>query len=307
MIKTLRFLFIAGALLAGCSDTTDTDAGVSDAAVMTDGGSTDASAPPGLPSTLGPSDRPADLVVPAAYDGVTPLPVLVMLHGYSASGAVQDAYLGLSRLTRTRGMYMIIPDGTVDGMGNRFWNATPGCCNFGGSSVDDVAYLTGLLDELEAQAPVSDIYFVGHSNGGFMSYRMACELSARVSAIVSLAGSDYLNPTDCVPDQPVSVLQIHGDADATIGYTGRAGAYPSASDTVLRWAERASCATPGTAGTPLDLESTIAGDETTVLEYADGCSGAQAELWTIAGGGHIPTLSRAFTPAVLDWLEAHAR
>ncbi len=306
-------LFTSLLVLSACGEPTGaTDAGV----VATDAGPTgmvdanpmgDAAPPVGLPRTIGPTDRPAQLVTPPAHDGVTPLPLLVLLHGYGASGTIQDGYLGLSREARARGMYMIIPDGTMDTTGRRFWNATPACCDFGPTGVDDVAYLTSLLDELEGMAPVSDIFFMGHSNGGFMSYRMACELAPRISAIASLAGSDYLNETDCEPTQPVSVLQIHGDADATIAYAGTAGAYPSAVDTVARWAGRASCDAMSQVGDPMDLESMIAGSETTVDRYVDGCVGAQAELWTIVGGGHIPTITDAFAPSLFDWFLAHRR
>lgn len=260
-----------------------------------------------LPATIGPSERPARLVIPRAHDGATALPAIVLLHGYGASGAAQDLYFGLSRSAADAGFYVVIPDGTMDSTGKRFWNATPFCCDFGHTGVDDVAYLTALADELEALVPVSDLYFVGHSNGGYMSYRMACELADRVSAIVTLAGSDFWSDADCVPDRAVSVLQIHGDADAVIAYTGVSGAYPAATDVVARWAGRAGCDTGPTSGDMLDLEASLAGAETETLRYESGCAGARAELWTIRGGSHIPALTREFMPDVLAWLSAHGR
>lgn len=322
-----RLCLLLASLLCwvGCGETAALDdAALGDSMVGADASAPDADLPDGaavpdaatvpdagpvageLPGNLGPAERPARLSVPAAHDGVTPLPVLVSLHGYGGSGTLQNAFLGIARAGNERGMYVITPDGTPDSSSRRFWNATPACCDFAGDTVDDVAYLTSLLDELEALAPVSDIYFFGHSNGGFMSYRMACELSPRISAIVSLAGSDYISESSCVPSEPVSVLQIHGDADATISYLG-SGGYPSAAATVARWAARASCSSEPQAGEALDLESSISGAETSVSVYADGCSGAEAALWTMAGGGHIPSVSPAFMPAVLDWLSAHAR
>lgn len=269
-------------------------------------GSEDASVP-GPPSTLGPADRPAELVVPDAHDGEAPLPAIVLLHGLGASGDAQDLYFGLSRAARRAGFYLVIPDGTVDAEGRRFWNATPACCDFGGTGVDDVAYLTGLIDELEAAVPVGALFFMGHSNGGFMSYRMACEEADRVDAIVSLAGSDFPGDDDCVPSAPVAVLQIHGDEDPTVVYDGGpGGVYPSAPDVVARWAERNGCdpAAP-VDGEPLDLDSSIDGAETTVTRYDDGCA-EPASLWTIEGGGHIPPLTRDFTPTVLEWLRDRA-
>lgn len=306
-MRSLRLLPLC-LLLVACSEApVDDDAAVDapDAAVAP----SDAASPPEPPATLGPADRPATLVVPGAYDGVTPLPAILLLHGYSANGGAQDLYFQLSRNARREGFYVVIPDGTVDGSGNRFWNATPACCDFGGTGVDDVAYLTGLIDELEAAVPVADgqVFLMGHSNGGFMSYRMACERAERFAGLVSLAGSDFPNDDDCVPSEPVSVLQIHGTEDPTIRYDGgeTTRPYPSAPDVVARWAARAGCDTSAgpVEGEPLDLDSGIEGAETVVTRYETGCA-ASAELWTIEGGGHIPPLTRDFTPAVLSWMRA---
>ncbi len=270
---------------------------------------TDAGPPaPTLPETLGPAERPARLETPAGFDGVTARPALIVLHGFGADGASQALYFRVEREARRRGWLLVLPDGTTDSQGRNFWNATPACCDFEGSGVDDVAYLTSLIDELEAMAPVSDVFLMGHSNGGFMSYRMACERPDRISAIASLAGSDFLGDTDCVPAQPVSVLQIHGDLDDTIFYDGVAAGYPSAEAVVERWAGRAGCDVSAPAdGAPLDLDVGVDGEETTVRSYTTGCAGAEAGLWRIVGGGHIPGITNAFTPSVLDWLEAHAR
>ena len=261
---------------------------------------------PSLPREIGPADRPAGFRTPRAHDGTTPLPAVILLHGYSASSSVQDLYFGLTRNASLEGFYVVLPDGMTDGAGNQFWNATPACCNFGGSSVDDVAYLTALIDELESLVPVSDVYLIGHSNGGFMSYRMACERAERITGIVSLAGSDFLGDSDCVPDRPVSVLQIHGSLDGTIPIDGMAGAYPSATDVVARWASRNGCEPTSATGDALDLESEIAGAESEVERYDAGCD-AHSELWTIVGGSHVPTLTTEFTPTVLDWLRSQAR
>jgi polyhydroxybutyrate depolymerase len=105
---------------------------------------------------------------------------------------------------------------------NRFCNAQPGCCDFGHTGVDDVGYLTVLLDQAEAQLPVdtTHVYFMGHSNGGFMSYRMAYELGGRTTVIMSRAGAGFLSDTDCVSPRAVSVLDVHGYADAVVLYDG---------------------------------------------------------------------------------------
>jgi polyhydroxybutyrate depolymerase len=299
-------LALAAIVLAACgSDPAPlVDAGVVvDSSTPIDGG-------PRVPRVLGPADRRAEFVVPPAHDGTTPLPLMVMLHGYGGTAAIEDLYFRSTVMARERGFYLILPDGTVDSSGKHFWNATPACCNFEGSTVDDVAYLTALIDEAESLVPVDTtrVYIYGHSNGGFMSYRMACELSERVTAIVSLAGGDYPTDTTCVPTRAVSVLQVHGTADTTIRFAGTSG-YPAARDTVLRWAGRAACdATMSTAGASLDLVDSLPGAETSVEQWRTGCEpGVDAELWTIADGTHIPSFNASWPSAVADWLLRHHR
>lgn len=263
--------------------------------------------------------RPADVRIPSDYDPNTAYPLVVLLHGFMASGGVQNIYFGLSNQVTELGFVLVIPDGTVNSSGQRFWNATDACCDFEGSGVDDVAYIRGLIEEAQANYRIDArrVYVFGHSNGGFMSYRMACEAPDVVTAIASLAGATYLDPADCASDTPVSVLQIHGTADDVILYDGISNAdgqfpagYPSAMESVRRSAERAGCdLTRASAGADLDLDTSLDGAETHVLEYSAGCErGLDAALWSIEGGVHLPVVNRvAFSTAVLEWLLAHRR
>lgn len=294
--------------LSGCGGDDGSSAPVDAGAASDGGGGGDAGGGP--PRLIGPEDRQARVAVPAAHDGVTELPLVVLLHGYSASSYAQDAYFGLSRYARTHGFYVVLPDGTVDAAGNRFWNATEACCNSGGIDVDDEGYLRGLVHEMKSLYPVDDsrVYFVGHSNGGFMSYRMACAMADEVTAIASLAGSTYGDASDCGASEPVSVLQVHGTADTTIAYDGGVG-YPSAPDTVARWAERAGCDTSmPTDLEPLDIEVDLAGAETAVRRFETGCAdGLDAELWSIEGGSHIPVFNDNWMPMLTEWLFRHSK
>ena len=278
-----------GLVLAACDAAAAVDAGI------------DAAAPP-APATLGPADRPAPLVAPPAHDGVTPLPLLVLLHGYGASAEAQDTYLGVTRAARAEGVYVLLPDGTRAPDGQRFWDLL-------GLTVDDHGYLRGLVEEARAALPVSQVLLLGHSNGGFMAYRLACDSGDVVGAIASLAGSDGTG--GCEPAAPTSVLQIHGTADATVAYEGGTIAglpYPSAPETVARWAAQLGCADTPATGPELDLLGSVDGAETEVTAYAEGCAeGARAELWTMRDGAHIPAVQRDFSRRVIAWLRDHAR
>jgi polyhydroxybutyrate depolymerase len=261
--------------------------------------------------TLGPATRPARLLVPPAHDGTTALPIVVLLHGYGASSTLQDAFFGMSRVARLRGFYLLLPDGTMDPGGNRFWNSGGPCCDFGGTAIDDVGYLTGLLDAAEATVPVdtSRVYFVGHSNGAFMSYRMACDRADRITGVAALAGTEG-TMVSCLPSRPVSVLHLHGTADATIAYSGgtiRGGAYLGAQDTVRAWLMRNDCDLTPVDGGRADFDQAVAGEESVITSYPTCEGGAAVELWTMEGSAHIPPLTRGTTDRIVDWLLTRTR
>jgi polyhydroxybutyrate depolymerase len=258
---------------------------------------------------------PIPVKVPEGYDPETPTPLIVLLHGYTSSGASVEAWMQFTPRADEYGFLFLAPDGTRDCFGQRFWNATDGCCNLCDRDTDDSGYLRDVVDEMKAQYNVDArrVYFVGHSNGGFMSYRMACDHADTVAAIASLAGATYIDPADCAPSVPVDILQIHGTADGVISYDGGciplAGCYPGAVQTVETWATYDGCSLdPVEDPDPLDLDADQPGAETTVFRYESACEpGGSAQLWSIQGGPHSPNLTSDFTPLVVEYLLAHPK
>jgi len=242
-----------------------------------------------------------------------PAPLVVLLHGYGATGATQAAYLGIARATDAQGMLLVTADGTLNALQKRFWNATDACCAGRRTDVDDSAYLRAVVADVAAHHTVDPkrIYFVGHSNGGFMSYRMACDHADVVAAIVSLEAATYQDPGSCRPAQSVAVLEVHGTADELIQYDGGAiggNRYPGAQQTVATWARYDGCrATPDT---PAPAPHAIEVDHVpaTVTAYSKGCRGnGHAELWTQPDGKHIPPLDPTFATQVVAFLLAHPK
>lgn len=260
------------------------------------------------------ADRPFEVFVPSGYDEATATPLVILLHGYSASGDGQEAYFQFQPLAEERGFLYVHPDGLKDPRSNQFWNATDACCNFADPKPDDSAYLAAIIEQVEATYNVDPkrIFVAGHSNGGFMSYRMACDHADKVAAIASLAGATFADVEACTPSEPVSVLQIHGTVDETIQFMGAdidGNAYPSAATSVETWAAYNDCGTtsPAPGDVELDLDGQVEGAETMTAAFADCPDGIGVELWTINGGPHIPAISPVFAPAVIDFLLAHPK
>lgn len=265
---------------------------------------------PGDTITVNLGDRPFQLHIPATYRAGAPTPLVVLLHGYGASGAVQESYFKLVPESDRRGFLYANPDGTVDPSGRHFWNATETCCNRYNSTVDDSGYISDLIRLVQASyGEGGPVFLVGHSNGAYMSYRMACEHADQIEAIASLAGATFYDASRCKPSRPVSILQIHGDADTTVPIDGSdSRQLPSAATTIADWLGYDGCATtPNTGAAPIDLDTSLAGAETTISTYRQGCRDASTvELWRIHGGTHVPKLSPDYARRVIDWLFAQA-
>lgn len=259
-------------------------------------------------------DRPATLRLPQGVDLAQPRPLIVLLHGYSSFAEQADQYFQFSQQVDDGGFGLLLPNGTIDQIRNRFWNATPECCDIFGAEPDDVGYIKALIEEANTYAAFDQIFAVGHSNGGFMAYRLACEEVPGLTAIVSLAGGAFAEPEDCRVPAPLSVLQIHGTADKIVLYEGGRlpdhpapdrQPVPGAKDSVLGWAERAGCDIEDAEFfPPIDTDAAVEGAETSIVRFTNGCAeGTVMELWTIKGGGHIPLVwGTDFTPGILKWL-----
>ena len=273
----------------------------------------------GGPASQGPTNalvaaRPYESRVPSSYDASKPTPLVLLLHGFGANGLTQDLYFGLGDVLAQTGFLYAIPDGTMNSAGKQFWNANELCCDFEKTGVDDVAYISAIIDDMKARYNVDlgQVYLVGHSNGGFMSHRFACDRADRVAAIISLAGGNWKDPARCQPSQPVAMLQVHGDQDDAVPYAGgsRGGLMlPSAEEITATWAQKNGCqALPSKQTGALDLEANIDGSETDVTRYTGCRSGGAAELWTIKGGGHTPSFFRTRWPALItQWFREHKK
>ncbi len=302
-MRVARALLVVGTLLLGaCADSSSTRDTTAPAATT----------PPSEP------DRPYDVFTPTSYRDGTPMPLVIMLHGLGSNGVEAEGYLQLQPLAESEGFLAVHPEGTLLPSGSQFWDATDACCGDGNTS-DDVGFLVSIIDEVSASHDVdpSRVFVVGHSNGGFMSYRAACDAADRIAAIVSVAGATWADPAKCAPTEPVSVLHIHGTDDEAVVFDGgsRPGAaeYPSAATTVATWAGYNGCGDVAIeSGRSIDFDAAVPGNETTATTF-DGCpDGIAVELWTLQDGSHLPRLqfpdgSQPMSEAMIGWLFAHPK
>jgi polyhydroxybutyrate depolymerase len=260
--------------------------------------------------------RPVRIHVPASYNPSVPGALVVSLHGHGSNGAQQDQYMNLQPLAEARGFLYCTPDGTKDQNGHQFWNASAACCDGYASGVDDAAYLRELVETVRVVMNVDPrrIYFMGLSNGAFMSHRMARDYPEMVAGVACLAGTmsadDPFSPT-----QTVNILHIHGTADSVIPYTG--GTYwvmrphLGAEEVVQRWAAANGCRDEVVESDPsLDLVNELSGLDTSITRFDHQPPGGEVVLWKIHGGSHEPdwpSLSAGAVGQMIDWLLGHPK
>ena len=157
------------------------------------------------------------LYVPNSYVTGNQVPLVFNFHGYTSNATQQMWYGDFRAIADTAGFIIVHPEGTLDNSGVTHWNV-----GWGGSTVNDINFTSTLIDSIASEYSINldRVYSTGMSNGGFMSYQLACELSDRIAAIASVTGS--MNPgwfNSCNPSHPMPVMEIHGTADPTVLYT----------------------------------------------------------------------------------------
>lgn len=234
--------------------------------------------------TVGALERTYTVRLPSSYDGSTPLPLVIAMHGGFGSGTQLENQSQLSVKAEQEGFIVVYPDGVPSLIGIRTWNAG-GCCGYAmNNGIDDVGFIDALLDTLfdELAIDTQRVYATGMSNGGFMSYRLACELSDRIAAIAPVSAS--MTIASCQPARPVPVISLHSYLDTSVPYLGGvgdgvSGHYNSPQDSVLNaFATHANCAV---------LNDTVQHDASmTVIRWHDCECGAEVITYRTQDGGH---------------------
>ena len=269
-------------------------------------------------------NRTYDLKAPSGYDKAKATPLLVEIHGFADAGSTMTPWLDEESANHfgpeadKRGILLALVHANVDPTINRYvWNATDSCCDFDKLGWNDVGYVMAVIKDVESKYNVDPrrIFVFGHSNGGFMANRIACDQADKIAGVVSLAGATYKDQTKCAASAPIAFLQVHGDADKTVPYAGGPPEgilvlppAPGAVETTQDWARKNRCNVKAdTSQPPVDLVADLAGAETSKVVY-DGCQeNGHTELWTMHNGPHSPSFNASWAPAVLDFLTAHPK
>lgn len=160
---------------------------------------------------------------PSNYDSNSgPLPLLFVLHGYTGQAPSIRNYSGFDSIADEENFIVVYVQGVTDVTNTTGWNVDV-VSTF--NDVDDVGLFAALIKYFKANYNIANdkIFSTGMSLGGFMSYRLACELD-EINSIGSVTGSmaGYYN---CVPPNQKSIIHFHGTSDTVVPYNGNAWSY----------------------------------------------------------------------------------
>lgn len=228
-------------------------------------------------------------------------PLVLVFHGGGGHASTMPNFTHFEELADRDGFLVAYPESF-----NKSWNDTRGL-----SPADDVAFIRGLISELERvhRADPKRIYATGISNGGFFSSRLACELSDTLAAIASVAATmpQTLLPV-CRPAAPISVMFMHGTKDPLVHIEGGpvlrdrgvAISLSKAQDFWRKW--DATTSTPVVEALPDQAR-----DGTRVRRevYGGGKQGTEVIVYTIDGGGHTWPGGPPYLPVFLVGKVSH--
>jgi polyhydroxybutyrate depolymerase len=215
------------------------------------------------------------------------LPVVFLFHGSAGTGVGTEWIAHFDSTSDRNGFLAVYPEGY-----QRTWNDGRGTTPAEKAKVDDIAFVSAMIDRLGADYKIdrARVFATGLSNGAMLAERLGCQLAGKIAAIALVAGPMPSNlSSSCRSGRPVPVLEIHGTSDPLIPYAGGQlkaglGDVLSARATFTLWRARDACSRePVTTQLPRKPSDPTS----TTVQTSSGCKdGSSVVLYTVNGGGH---------------------
>ena len=229
-------------------------------------------------------EREYRLFLPSNYQNYEALPLVFNLHGFNSNGSQQELYTLMNNVADTAKFFVCYAEGHKYNGGDQAWNVGWAI----GSNKDDVGFFDKLIDTLSQNYNIDTeaVFSTGMSNGGFMSYKLACELNDRIKAVASVTGS--LSPSQdqtCAPEAPIPVMQIHGTADDIVQYNGTAFVSIPIEDLISKWVGFNNCSMESDTIPVPDIDPND-GTTSERIEYNNCDDDSRVVFYKVTGGEH---------------------
>ena len=225
------------------------------------------------------------LHLPPGWTKQSKAPLILMLHGGGGTPERTGAR-NLDQYGDPKGFIIVYPEGL-----KRSWNDGR---LIQGRTYDDVGFLSAVIDEVvqKYNADPSRVYATGISNGGFMSFALACRLSDKITAIATVAASMGVGAIEeCHPKRSIPVMMINGTADPLVKFEGgkvlrREGSEAEPVHKVVEFWRNQDCGTTKPQVKLEHLPDTDPDDGSNVDVERAQCTGGEVVNYTVNGGGH---------------------
>ncbi|MFZ5986782.1 MAG: alpha/beta hydrolase family esterase [Bacillota bacterium] len=229
-----------------------------------------------------------DLHIPESYNKEKAMPVVLVYHGGGGNPVQQRGDSQMDEVSNTHNFIVVYPAGTGESEDRMLTYNAGVCCGYAKKNkIDDVGFTRALLDDLETLFHIDKkrIYATGFSNGAFMCYRLAMELSDRIAAFAPVSGVLGVEPSIGTSTRPISIIHFHGKADPNVVYKGGVGPRAfekiprrSVEETIQFWTAHNGC--------PKESVKGPRKGKAICTIYGPGRGGSEVILWTLEDGGH---------------------
>ncbi len=197
-------------------------------------------------------------------------PLVFSLHGYDVPAEDHMNFTFMKEVADTAGFIVCYPKAIDNKWNSGTFLSTP--------NVDDVGFISALIDTLQADYAIDldRIYVFGFSNGGSMTFRLACELNDRFAKAASVSGA--MTTASCNSAFPIPMLFMHGTADQTVFYH-------DVEETMDQWLAINGCVLPADTIRLPDIDPWDGG-YIDVFIHRNCTENSSVLLYKMYGGGH---------------------
>ncbi|MGB2483107.1 MAG: alpha/beta hydrolase family esterase, partial [Flavobacteriaceae bacterium] len=238
--------------------------------------------------------------IPESYDHSIPSPILFVFHGFGGSNNFTMNSTGFNEIADQENFIVVYPQGSLILNLLAHWNVGGFTA---GSNTDDVAFVNYLISSLSEMYNLNldRVYATGMSNGGFMSFLLACQLSNEIAAIASVTGSMTTQTVDeCNAQREVPILQIHGTNDPVVPYNGIQEWNTPIDDVLDFWVINNQCS-PNPIVNNLEDINNSNGITVQEIIYNNGLNGSVVKHFKVNGGTHVWFQNEDIDSSALIW------
>ena len=210
-------------------------------------------------------------------NNVDSIPLIINMHGTPSNAWQQRLYSEMDSYALPQNIAVVYPEGI-----NKAWNVGASCEN---SDADDIGFIDALIDTIATQYNIDldRIYACGMSNGGYMAYELACELSHRIAAFGSVTGKFIHNDNQlCEINRKIPIIHFHGTADKYAKYGCSTDSFSTVQSSINFWIDKNDASL-------LSIDTLDNKSDKTYVEkyiYTDELASVEIVHFKVINGGH---------------------